>query len=487
MSIKNKIVILLLFFVFSCEKGEIFFDVVAPPLTFDKRTKPYKVDGTFTLSEILEGVTGNKTGYKIKNITNLNPNDVATLSSSPPPSLTMNKIGSFTATLVLEHSEKPEVTITEAQFEITDMSTTWQKVFGDTHTSSADAMSQTTDGGYIVAGNTMSNAQGLTDAWLVKLDNNGQKQWDKKIHRSYSDVINDIIKTTDGGYIMAGYTRNYGNDYHSWVVKVDKDGHKQWDKIFGDSTNEGFQSVIQTTDGGYALTGRTRANVTGSLDLFVIKLDGNGNKQWDKIFGGNREEGGNSIIQTTDGGYIILGYNNTKGLSKYSNWLIKLNSNGDKQWDKAIKGVDNELATDMIPTADGGYALAGARQGAASTLDVWVAKLNSNGDKQWDKVFKNQKVSAALSILQNKDGSYTIAGSQRKKLPDRSDIRVLKIDKNGNKLWDKFFGNNTDIERAYDIIHTNDGGYAIAGEAYYKKTTWRKNVLVIKLDADGNL
>jgi hypothetical protein len=192
---------------------------------------------------------------------------------------------------------------------------------------SGRAVQQTTDGGYIIL------EGGGFDLWLIKTDTNGDSLWTQTFGGSGSEYAgmssSSVQQTTDGGYIITGYTSSYGNGGHDvWLIKTDSDGNEQWNQTFGGSGGEGGNSVQQTTDGGYIITGFTSSYGNG-YDLWLIKTDSDGNEQWNQTFGGSEYEEGYSVQQTTDGGYIITGHTSSYGNGSSDIWLIKTDSQGN--------------------------------------------------------------------------------------------------------------------------------------------------------------
>jgi len=186
----------------------------------------------------------------------------------------------------------------------------WDKTFGGTRWDYAYSVQQTSDGGYILAGHTYSYGAGSSDFWLVKTDSSGEKQWDKTFGGTGWDSAYSVQQTSDGGYILAGHTFSYSASYSDfWLVKTDSSGEKQWDKTFGGTGDDYAYSVQQTSDGGYILAGYTDYSYgTGYYDFWLVKTDSSGEKQWDKTFGGAGDDYATSVQQTSDGGYILAGH-----------------------------------------------------------------------------------------------------------------------------------------------------------------------------------
>ncbi len=222
-------------------------------------------------------------------------------------------------------------------------------------------MQQTSDGGYIIAGDTDSDSYGAggADAWLIKTDAEGNKLWDKTFGGNGSDA-NDVQQTNDGGYILAGYISHNDNvSGDAWLIKTDSNGNKVWDKTFGGNGFSSYANAVQqTSDGGYILAGIWSYNEVYFLfewDAWLIKTDTDGNKVWDKTFGGNGYDSAHDVQQTNDGGYILAGL--TESGSQY--WLIKTDGNGNKVWDKTFGGYYEVRPATVQQTSDGGYIMAG--------------------------------------------------------------------------------------------------------------------------------
>ncbi|WPO91524.1 T9SS type A sorting domain-containing protein [Chryseobacterium sp. HR92] len=378
----------------------------------------------------------------------------------------------------------------------------WQKALGGSQGESANDIQQTSDGGYIVAGNSMSTDGNMTnhgdsDYWIVKLDASGTLQWQKSLGGSFYDSANSIQQTADGGYIVAGesssadgdVTGNHGNpDY--WIVKLDISGNIQWQKSLGGTNEDRANSVRQTADGGYIIAGEsdsTDGNVTGNhgnSDYWIVKLDASGSLQWQKSLGGTSYERCNSIRQTSDGGYIIAGASaSTDGdiTGNHGNedfWIVKLDSSGILQWQQTLVGNLADSAESIQQTSDGGYIVAGGSNSANSEIptvfgvsNYCVAKLDASGNTIWQKYFGGTGNDYPYSVQQTSDGGYIVAGGTSSVNGNitgnhgSNDYWVIKLDSSGILQWQKPLG-GTVFDDAYSIQQTTDGGYIVAGQAY---------------------
>ena len=230
--------------------------------------------------------------------------------------------------------------------------------------------------------------EGIKKHLLVNILKNKVKEllpiltWNRTYGGSGYDIATSLIQTTDGGYAVAGITQSKGaggEDF--WVIKLDEQGNKVWDRTYGGGGNDIATSLIQTTDGGYAIAGGTNSKGAGNGDFLVIKLDEQGNKIWDRTYGGGDTDWANSLIQTTDGGYAVAGGTSSKGAGGNDFWVIKLDNQGNQVWDRTYGGSSHDRANSLIQTTDGGYAVAGGTESkGAGGNDFWVIKLDEQGN-----------------------------------------------------------------------------------------------------------
>lgn len=404
----------------------------------------------------------------------------------------------------------------------------WQKSLGGTGDDQAFSVVQTFDNGYIIGGYTKTPNNGdvsgshggfvgpdvFEDYWVVKLDSARNIQWKKCYGGTGVDIANSIKQTKDSGYIIAGQSGSLdgditghhgpGDKYDAWIVKLDKDGNIQWQKSLGGSANESAVSIQETSDDGYIVAGYTNSvdgDVSGShykganRDYWIVKLNGTGGIIWQKCFGGTGDDYASSVAQTTDGGYVIAGttnsidgdvtgiHNGTAVDVKTDYWIIKLNGTGSLVWQKCLGGSGADNASSVLQALDGGYIIAGSSNSTDGDVtghhdknDYWIVKLNNTGILQWQKSLGGSANDNATSIKLTADGGYIIGGGTASNNGDITgyhnpsnpndpfDYWVVRLNSGGQLQWQKCLGGNGN-DVAYSIEQTVDYGYIIAGRS----------------------
>jgi hypothetical protein len=356
----------------------------------------------------------------------------------------------------------------------------WQKTFGGSDKDGGYSVQQTTDGGYIIIGDTIS----YDGVYLIKTDPNGNSEWEKTFGALGGSSVQ---QTSDGGYIIAGISDLYeAGDPNVYLIKTDPNGNKKWQNSFGGTNDDYGFSVHQTSDGGYIIAGATRSFGAWQSDVYLIKTDSNGNGEWEKTFGGSGGERGYSVQQTTDGGYIIAGWTLSYGAGSVDVYLIKTDPNGDSQWQKTFGGSEQDQGWSVQQTTDGGYIIAGYTDSyGAGNDDVYLIKTDPNGNSGWHKTFGGSGDDTAYSVQQTIDGGYIITGGSYSFGVGSWDVYFIKTDPNGNSKWEKTFG-GSELDIGRSVQQTSDGGYIIAG------STWSfgaemADVYLIKTCSDGTL
>jgi len=363
--------------------------------------------------------------------------------------------------------------------------TLWTRIYGGSDRDVAYSVQQITDGGYIITGSTRSFGAGYEDVWLLKTDTNGDTLWTRIYGGSSIDYGYSVQQTSDGGYIVAGYTMSFGAGIHDvWLLKTDADGDTLWTHTYGGSSSDAAYSVQQTTDGGYIVAGYTWSFGAGLSDLWLIKTDANGDTLWTHTYGGSSIDWGRSVRQTTDGGYIIAGHTMSFGAGSDDVWLLKTDADGDTLWTHTYGGSSSDAAYSVQQTTDGGYIVAGETFSfGAGRYDVWLLKTDTNGDTLWTHTYGGSDVDWGQSVRQTTDGGYIITGKTGSFGAGMADVWLIKTDANGDSLWTRIYGGSDD-DYGWYVQQTDDGGYIVAGYTYSFGAGW-SDVWLLKLAGEA--
>lgn len=393
----------------------------------------------------------------------------------------------------------------------------WQNTIGGNQYDELYSIDQTVDGGYILGGKSNSNISGDKlenrigdyDYWIVKTNSTGNIQWQNTLGGFSTDQLYAIHQTTDGGYILGGWSSSNSagdksenslglTDY--WLIKTDSLGNKQWQNTIGGNGLDYFQSILQTNDGGYIIGGYSNSNISGdktennidttlqTSDYWIVKTDSIGNIQWQNTLGGSGDDLLYAAHQTSDGGFILGGKSNStisgdktessNGGSDY--WIIKTDSMGIIQWQNTIGGNDEDNLHSITQTTDGGFIIGGfsrsnisgdKQENSIGGYDYWIIKTNPTGNIQWQNTIGGSFADQLYTIHQTKDGGYILGGySVSNTSGDKSensygpywDYWIVKTDIAGNILWDNTIGGNGD-DGLYSMQQTDDGGYLLGG------------------------
>ena len=373
---------------------------------------------------------------------------------------------------------------------VSGQSASWEASFGSTHIEEGYSAQQTVDGGYILLGVTLSKGAGQTDFWLIKTNSAGEREWDQTFGGTMDDWGRGVKQTKDGGYILVGSTFSFGaGKADVWLIKTDTNGVKKWARVFGGAEVDLGYAVQQTTDGGYILIGYTESKGAGRADVWLIKTDSSGVKEWEKTFGGSQWDAGYSVQQTRDGGYILVGHTKSKGEGKSSDvWLIKADATGNKLWEKIYGGRQEDVGRWVEQTQDGGYILVGwTKSKGSGGADIWLVKTNASGVRQWEKTFGGVGNDWSRCVQQTQDGGYILLGSTASFTAEQSyDFWLIKTDATGNRQWDRMYGTPY-WDRGRFLQQTRDGGYILIGYKFTVKEQRDHQLWLIKTDSSGQL
>lgn len=374
--------------------------------------------------------------------------------------------------------------------------------FGGSKNEEGRAIILTQDGGYAIVGSTSSMNGDIIDKtdesydyWVLKFNSNDELEWSKTFGGTSNDHGYDIVQTADQGYVILGYSQsndgdvgeNFGNS-DAWVVKLDSEGNILWKNTFGFVGGDTGFVVTPSQDGGFLLTGLLDAFASNGQGLlhpggnyWMIKINANGQKEWSKHYGGFFTDTPYGAVQTEDGGFIIVGSSDSyevdlfHNLGTYDFWIIKISSTGDLIWTKNYGGNRIDEARAITKSGDGNYIIVGDTRSSdqfvsenKGSADLWMIKINPEGDLIWEKSYGGSDYDVARSVLLTSDYGFLISGSTKSNNGDitqnqgGNDAWIIKTNSQGEMLWQKSVG-GSQYDFAYDAIQKLDNTIIAVG------------------------
>lgn len=376
----------------------------------------------------------------------------------------------------------------------------WSKHYGGNKHEGAHALQQTADGGFIAAGYSRSSSLdvgsnfGGSDYWVLKLDSAGAITWAKNFGGSGNDIAAAVTQTPEGGYLVAGGSVSFDGQVSSnhgmedaWLLKLDAEGNLLWAKTYGGSLNDRAESIHPTADGGYIVAGYSESSDgdlssnKGGFDYWIFKINNQGDLLWSKNFGGSLADFGFDARPTANGGFLMVGSafsdNGDVGGNNgfYDYWIIQLDNNGNLLWEKHFGGSGEERAYSFVPTDDGGAVIAGTTNSAGGDVgtnngsyDYWLIKIDGEGNLLWSKTYGGSSEDRGLALSLTAAGGFLLGGFAASGNGavggnyGSRDAWLLKLDAEGQVIWEKNFGGSFD-DRFYAVVELADGGFACAG------------------------
>ena len=365
---------------------------------------------------------------------------------------------------------------------------TFEKTFGGKDDDLAKAVVETKEG-YLIAGKTKSFTKHRDfDAYLIQIDKRGNKVWSRTYGGIRDEDANDIVNFGTGA-VFVGSTKTFGNEEKSFYInRINKEGEVIWRKAYFKDGDDEYTGSSVTTDGKNLVIAGTELHLgfsNSKLSPFVLQLDSRGRRVWGHYLGGVKKDFANKII-TTDDGYLVVGKTESYGHGDYDMYAIKLNRQGKWQWYNAFGGGDDDTANDVIQTKDGGYLLVGSTNSFGLTRDdVFIVRIDKTGKRLWQRNYGGDYADEAYAITRSPDGGYVVVGrTESFNRRNGFDLYLFKIDAEGRLLWQRTQGGGSD-DVGYDIVTTKDG-YLIVGA---KKSDHSRdsNVWVLKVGFDGRM
>ena len=356
-----------------------------------------------------------------------------------------------------------------------EMPFTMIKNYGGTQNERGYAVQQTSDGGYVIVGSSASYGAGGSDLWILKVDASGEFSWSKTYGGQGNDVGKDIVQTSDGGYIITGYTKSFssGGDMDLWLIKTDANGESclyndggtctqnssKWVKSFGTSGNDYGNSVQETSEGDFIVAGKS-----GRIpSVFVVKTNSLGEKIWENLYGTGPGDRGQYIIERQDLGFLIVGKENPNNADD-NLCLINIDTDGSEVWHSLYGGGSSDGGNHVSEVSGGGFIIAGSTKsyGNGNWDDMWLVKTSTGGSMEWQKTYGGNYTEIGNYVHEKVSGGYIITGSTESIGQGLYDIWVVSTDYTGNEIYSQTFGGNMD-DKALRGSKSDNGELLIIG------------------------
>jgi hypothetical protein len=355
----------------------------------------------------------------------------------------------------------------------------WERNYGGTGDDLGYSVQQTQDGGYIVAGDT---SYYLNDyqVYLIKTNASGDTLWTKTYGGASDDGGYSVQQTQDTGYIVAGYTWSFGNARQVYLIKTNASGDTLWTRTYGGANIDFGYSAQQTSDTGYIVAGTTNS-FGNSWQVYLVKTNASGDTLWTRNYGGTGDDWGFSVQQTQDTGYIVAGTTSSFGDSVQV-YLVKTNASGDTLWTRTYGGGRSDVGFSVQQTQDRGYIVAGYTYSFGNLLQFYLIKTNASGDTLWTRTYGGASYDYGRSVQQTSDGGYIVAG-ETSSFGNGFQVYLIKTNAGGDTLWTRNYGGTSD-DAGCSVQQTQDLGYIIGGGTNSFGNYCQ--VYLIKTDSLGN-
>jgi hypothetical protein len=357
----------------------------------------------------------------------------------------------------------------------------WKKTYEGQLRAFSDSYSiPTADGNFLILSYTIGSE--FLDFWLLKIKPNGDTIWLKTYERGPFDNAQAIIQTVDSNFLILGRTYSSGSRDNMWLLKINQNGDSIWTKTYRDVIYEcEAQTIIPTADSSFLILGSTQTYGAGS-DIWLSKINPNGDISWTETYGGVNSELAQTIIPTADGNFLILGQVKAPAAVGFNIWLLKVKPNGDTIWTKTYGGENYDVIQTIIPTTEDNFLILGETYSVDSLgFDIWLSKIKPNGDPIWTKTYGGVNNDFAQTITPTADGKFLILGETYLYGANDLDIWLLKIEPNGDTIWTKTYGNKNE-DSSKTIIPTMDGNFLMVGTSI--NASGSSNLLLFSIIAD---
>ncbi len=346
----------------------------------------------------------------------------------------------------------------------------WNKTYGNTEFDEIYDMVPCTSGGYALTGHTYSWGAGNADAWLVRVDAEGNFLWNKTFGRANYDYGKAIVALSDG-FAIAGYTSSFSASYDYWLIRTNLDGDELWNVTFGGTDGDYAYDLVASTGGGFTLVGHTYSFGAAVADTWLLHTDSMGNHVWNETYSGPYFDIGTGLVECSTGGYAICGYMNPQPAGDSDAWLIRTDAGGNHQWNQTFGNTGYDQTFSLIECSSGGFAIAGRTGSYDSSQAAWLIRTDAGGNHQWNQTYDEPDLETALAVIEYSEGGFVLAGytsspaPTNRKISDKNGVYnalLIRTDSSGAMLWNQTYG-GVNADQYGALVECSNGDIITAG------------------------
>jgi len=346
----------------------------------------------------------------------------------------------------------------------------WNKTYGGDDRESGKSLIQCSDGGFAFLGYTWSYGAGSYDAYLVKTDSDGNMMWNRTYGGTGVDYGSDLVELENGDFVFAGWTESYPewHGFKGWLVKTDSTGHFQWNMTYGpDGFDNAFNAIDHLDDGGFVMTGFTYQGPGLDDDIWIVRTDENGTKLWEQQYGTPTSERGNDIVECSEGGFAVVGdtvdpYAADPNIDAY---IVRTDEFGNLLWFRTYGYNMSDGANSILDCTEGGFIVAGAFTGYDGDMDAWLLRIDEGGNNLWEQTYGGSEKDMFMSIYSTSRDNYVAVGTTYSYDAINEDGLIFEVNKTGEVLWNTTCGGSSSDEFR-SVTECYDGSFIAAGETH---------------------
>ncbi len=341
----------------------------------------------------------------------------------------------------------------------------WNSTYGDQW--STDQMYDVIEcstGGFLMAGDTYGYEAQVADVFIVRTNSSGDTVWYRTFGGPRGDHGVNVIECSDGGFAVLSVRDNVGTDNDLWLIKTNSTGHEMWNQTYSLPDSEYAVTVVELDDGFAVLSDCWNATA-GAMFAWLVRTDESGNALWNRTYGSTEGSDGADMVPCPDGGFLIVGDTLGYGAQAVDGWILKVGSDGQPLWNKTYGTYQDDYLSSVASCSDGGFICGGRTFGGlGGGADYWLLKVFDNGTQEWSGISDSGTTAYCGGVIEVQGGGYVMVGYRFESLTEAMpDAFVVRYDAEGNQCWQTMYGQPGEIDEAYSVVETSEGGFVVTG------------------------